>query len=103
MIRVTCPTTPMDSDIVGCGRTFDATPDDEGMVDCPNCGMWFRPKPSYEDLLAALKAFHEAETRYANAVNGVPSPEKQAERTAAAVEISTAMGIAQHLIQAAEA
>lgn len=29
-------------DIVGCGATFTATPDDEDLVDCPRCGMWFR-------------------------------------------------------------
>lgn len=28
-------------DIVGCGHTFEAEPDREGLIDCPNCGMWF--------------------------------------------------------------
>lgn len=28
-------------DIVGCGRTFEAEPDFEGLIDCPHCGMWF--------------------------------------------------------------
>ena len=27
--------------IIGCGHEFDATPDSEGLVDCPNCGIWF--------------------------------------------------------------
>ncbi|HEY5657470.1 MAG TPA: hypothetical protein VIY27_06745 [Myxococcota bacterium] len=31
-------------DIVGCGETFDAEPDAEGLVDCPHCGIWF-PTP----------------------------------------------------------
>jgi len=26
--------------VVGCGQTFEAEPDDEGLVDCPFCGMW---------------------------------------------------------------
>ena len=31
-------------DIVGCGHVFEAEPDDEGFVDCHNCGIWFDPK-----------------------------------------------------------
>lgn len=31
----------VDDDVVGCGHEFEAEPDDEGLVDCPNCGMWF--------------------------------------------------------------
>jgi len=27
--------------VVGCGHRFDATPDEEGLVDCPECGIWF--------------------------------------------------------------
>jgi hypothetical protein len=29
--------------IVGCGHVFDALPDDDGIVDCPNCGLFFDP------------------------------------------------------------
>ena len=46
-----CPTTPppatrerdgqVHHPIIGCGGTFDALPDDEGLVDCPHCGIWF--------------------------------------------------------------
>ncbi len=31
------------ADSVGCGHEFESEPDDEGIVDCPNCGMWFTP------------------------------------------------------------
>lgn len=27
--------------VVGCGHVFEAEPDREGLIDCPNCGMWF--------------------------------------------------------------
>lgn len=30
----------------GCGHRFTAVPDDEGLVDCPNCGLWHRPAPN---------------------------------------------------------
>lgn len=29
--------------IIGCGATVADERDDEGLVDCPNCGMWFNP------------------------------------------------------------
>lgn len=29
--------------IIGCGTTIPDERDDEGLVDCPNCGMWFNP------------------------------------------------------------
>lgn len=38
-----CPNDKLpDIDIVGCGHEFDSEPDKEGLVDCPNCGMFFR-------------------------------------------------------------
>ena len=43
MTKYRCPMTKTDSDIEGCGTVFEAVPDDEGCVDCPNCGMWFTP------------------------------------------------------------
>lgn len=42
----TCPLDYADDaggHLKGCGHTFDATPDDEGFVDCPSCGLWHRP------------------------------------------------------------
>lgn len=37
-----CPTHKRhEGDIIGCGVTFSGRPDDEGLIDCPNCGMWF--------------------------------------------------------------
>lgn len=46
---VTCPTTETHPDgqpatIIGCGQVIeDPTPDHEGLIDCPHCGMWFHP------------------------------------------------------------
>ena len=28
---------------MGCGETFESEPDFEGLVDCPNCGMFWDP------------------------------------------------------------
>lgn len=28
--------------LLGCGTTFEQEPDDEGLVDCPSCGIWFK-------------------------------------------------------------
>ena len=42
-----CPTAPqpddMDGTFTGCGSTNVSEPDDEGIVDCLNCGIWFTP------------------------------------------------------------
>ena len=39
---VTCPSSPRhDGDIVGCGKTFTQQPDEEGIFDCPHCGIFF--------------------------------------------------------------
>jgi hypothetical protein len=51
-MTVTCPTWPSrtmppapeiepESQILGCGYTFSAEPNRKGLVDCPNCGIWF--------------------------------------------------------------
>jgi hypothetical protein len=42
---VRCPDgpDPLGGDIVGCGEKFEAAPDDEGLVDCPHCGIVFNP------------------------------------------------------------
>lgn len=29
-------------DILGCGHTFKSSPDHEGFVDCPHCGIFFK-------------------------------------------------------------
>jgi len=48
-MKYRCPTTPTpyddnpDETMAGCGHEFEAEPDEEGLVDCPNCGMWFNP------------------------------------------------------------
>jgi hypothetical protein len=40
----TCPDTARGpDDVVGCGKNFTASLDSEGLVDCPHCGMFFRP------------------------------------------------------------
>lgn len=44
-----CPTDapptlgPDESIILGCGNAFTGELDDEGLVDCPHCGIWFDP------------------------------------------------------------
>lgn len=39
----TCPSTKRcEDDVVGCGASFEAVPDHDGLIDCPECGMWFR-------------------------------------------------------------
>lgn len=46
---LTCPTTPVPYDddptqvLVGCGSSNVSEPDDEGIVDCLDCGIWFTP------------------------------------------------------------
>jgi hypothetical protein len=41
-LRVVCPGTERHrGDVVGCYSVFEATPDEEGLVDCPTCGIWF--------------------------------------------------------------
>lgn len=45
---VACPTTPVQPDgsphtIIGCGSTNVSGPDDEGLYDCLDCGIWFNP------------------------------------------------------------
>lgn len=44
MTQYTCPDNKRhDDDIVGCGSTFETDPDDEGLINCPHCGLWFTP------------------------------------------------------------
>ena len=44
---VTCPRTArFEGDIVGCGTTFTQAPDDEGVFDCPVCGVFFTQEAS---------------------------------------------------------
>lgn len=49
LTMVTCPTADTHPDgqpatIIGCGQVIeDPTPDHEGLIDCPHCGMWFHP------------------------------------------------------------
>lgn len=61
---VTCPdtdyaigadgtVTPGVHTIVGCGHTFTAAPDDEGLFDCPECGIWFNDDEAAQELAAA--------------------------------------------------
>lgn len=45
---ITCPTTPRTIDgephtVIGCGATIPDRRDDEGLVDCPHCGIFFDP------------------------------------------------------------
>ena len=51
-----CPTTPVPYNdgsgetLAGCGAEFSAEPDHEGLVDCPECGMWFTDDKSFQAL-----------------------------------------------------
>lgn len=44
-----CPTDnpperrPDETVIIGCGAAFTGEFDDDGIVDCPHCGIWFTP------------------------------------------------------------
>lgn len=45
---ITCPTSTAQPNgsthtIVGCGSTNVSGPDDEGLYDCLDCGIWFDP------------------------------------------------------------
>ncbi len=45
---ITCPTAPETIDgvphtIIGCGSANVSGPDDEGLYDCLDCGIWFNP------------------------------------------------------------
>lgn len=45
-MKFICPNWPEEGaavEITGCGREFEAEPDDEGLLDCPHCGIWFNP------------------------------------------------------------
>ena len=45
---VTCPNESRhEGDIAGCGSTDVTDPDDEGMVDCCSCGLFFNPATAY--------------------------------------------------------
>jgi len=48
---IRCPEKPRAAgDLVGCGSVALTDPDDEGLVDCLNCGLWFYPQcAEYED------------------------------------------------------
>jgi hypothetical protein len=48
-----CPTTPKPYDddpsemMAGCGSTSLMGPDREGLMDCNDCGIWFKPAEEY--------------------------------------------------------
>lgn len=48
VVMIECPTGPLAADggvhtVIGCGRMVPDVRDDEGLVDCPECGMFWRP------------------------------------------------------------
>lgn len=51
-----CPTDtpsgigPDEAIIIGCGAIFTADLDDEGLIDCPRCGVWFDPAVESRDF-----------------------------------------------------
>lgn len=44
-VKTRCPdhADPLGGDIVGCGHEFEAVLDEEGLADCPECGIVFSP------------------------------------------------------------
>lgn len=38
-----CPDTYHASGLIGCGKEFDGQTDNEGWLDCPHCGLAFKP------------------------------------------------------------
>lgn len=44
------PQSDPDDDILGCGKIFPYDPEnDDGMVDCPHCGLCFDPRDGRND------------------------------------------------------
>jgi len=43
--RIRCPAEPADAEIPGCGSEHVEGPDDEGLYDCLDCGIWFGVGP----------------------------------------------------------
>ncbi len=47
---LSCPDKPrFAGDIVGCGSTNLTASDDEGLVDCLECGLWFKPSEENDE------------------------------------------------------
>ena len=87
----TCPVTPTlgDQCLRGCGRTFEAHIDSEGLVDCPWCGIWFH---YYEP--GVLQAADKASTaKHVYDVQSVPARDWQAVVTP---EIRASSAISEH-------
>ncbi len=46
-----CPTAPrFPGDITGCGSTNLTEPDENGLIDCLNCGIWFDPAKEFKPM-----------------------------------------------------
>lgn len=46
--KVVCPSEARhESDVVGCGSTNVSGPDNEGLFDCQDCGVFFNPMTAY--------------------------------------------------------
>lgn len=57
---VRCPTGGLTADgtpptVIGCGELIPDERDDEGLVDCPKCGIWFDPEREPEQVVSAAK------------------------------------------------
>lgn len=46
-------------DVRGCGKAFRATPDFEGFVDCPHCGLRHRPNPDAKAWISVTERLPE--------------------------------------------
>lgn len=41
--------------VIGCGALIPDERDDEGLVDCPKCGIWFDPDQEPEEIVSDAK------------------------------------------------
>ena len=57
------PTQSQSQDIRGCGFVFRADPDEEGIVDCPECGIWFTPRSDPKTIIDTGRDDHAASER----------------------------------------
>jgi phage terminase large subunit GpA-like protein len=71
-MKYTCPTEHVNDAgdvLIGCGGEFHTTPDEEGYVDCPHCGLWFTPR------MEAIRADAEALSIPLDPIAGKSKPE----------------------------
>lgn len=72
MTQYKCPENPTPYDdnpaemMTGCGAVFEGSADEEGLVDCPECGMWFTPALEPDTIVTPAPAATPKETPMTN-------------------------------------